>query len=316
MKTSADANGSVDPATTPSHASQGWPDDVIQEIFSSIVSSPLPGLVGLDSLAEMLDQEVRIRRQPRLHRLGKMLSGEGVFELWERHGRIDGAIDTEEGPIAFEHGQVCRPELDDVQSGPIGGAPPVVERLNETIRSLHKHCEPAEGLMALGETWICLDDLREFVRTEGVRLWHSVCPAERKDMLCRLPEGFAEFLRASRTGPSGAREGHRSAEADTDHSWINEAVRLEEEGSIEESLDMIFDTIDDWLLDGRFEECSSFLRVLEVETLTTPQLLTILTATLPARSALGDREEFFVRVRTTLQDRGEAADALLSGLNG
>lgn len=99
-------------------------------------------------------------------------------------------------------------------------------------------------------------------------------------------------------------------------SWLSEALELEAAGRSEEALDIIFGTFDDWLLDGNFAQCSTFLNTVSVDKLETSHLLTILTATLPARKKLPDRSSFFRRVRITLEQRGEDAESLLSGLEG
>ena len=84
--------------------------------------------------------------------------------------------------------------------------------------------------------------------------------------------------------------------------------------SREEILDDTFGTLDDWLCNGDFDLCSAFLDGSDVDELGTAVLLTILTATLPAKKKLPGRAAFFRRVRSTLQRRCGDAKSLLTGL--
>ena len=80
------------------------------------------------------------------------------------------------------------------------------------------------------------------------------------------------------------------------------------------SLDVIFDSIDELLLASRFDACDSALLLLPVASLTNAQLLTVLTATLQARSLLPSRTQIFDAVKVTLTNRGADVEAMLVGL--
>ena len=97
-------------------------------------------------------------------------------------------------------------------------------------------------------------------------------------------------------------------------NWLAKAIQLEASGQQEQSLDIIFDKLDDWLLAEDFDRCSSFLTDVQVDQLSTAQLLTILTVTYPAKTKLTTRRVFFDQVRKTLKARGENIASLLSGL--
>ena len=96
--------------------------------------------------------------------------------------------------------------------------------------------------------------------------------------------------------------------------WITDAINLERDGKTEQSLDVIFDHIDDLLLASKFEECASALDAIPVEQMTNAQLITALTATAPAQDRISTRRNFSYRVEAALRNRGANAGALLSGL--
>jgi len=85
-------------------------------------------------------------------------------------------------------------------------------------------------------------------------------------------------------------------------------------GKKEESLDLIFDALDDLLLKSRFKDCDEVLASIAADRLNNAQLLTVLTATLPAKSRLRSRADFVVRVEATLHKRGANVAGLMSGL--
>ncbi len=109
------------------------------------------------------------------------------------------------------------------------------------------------------------------------------------------------------------------------YPWLEEAIQLETDCKHEASLDAIFDALDNWLLEGCFELCDQFLlnaREHHLKRLSVAQLLTILTATHPAKEKLKNREDFFIRSHTELLRRytgladepREIVDRLLKGL--
>jgi hypothetical protein len=104
------------------------------------------------------------------------------------------------------------------------------------------------------------------------------------------------------------------APEDSHIDWISQSVELYQHGKKEESLDIIFDFIDDMLLSSRFSDCDRLLLQLSVEDLSNPQLLTVLTATLAAKEHLASRATFVDRVKSELGRRGADASRLLAGL--
>jgi hypothetical protein len=100
----------------------------------------------------------------------------------------------------------------------------------------------------------------------------------------------------------------------SDVSWIEKSIELYESGRKEESLDVIFDTIDEMLLALKFDECDLALSRLPVENLSNAQLLTVLTATLGAKEHLPNRSAFVNRVRAQLKRWNADVSSLLAGL--
>jgi hypothetical protein len=98
-------------------------------------------------------------------------------------------------------------------------------------------------------------------------------------------------------------------------AWIHDAIALAERGKKEESLDLIFDTLDGLLLKSRFTDCDEALASIAADRLSNAQLLTVLTATLPAKAHLPSRADCVRRVRSTLRKRGADVTGLMSGLD-
>lgn len=102
-----------------------------------------------------------------------------------------------------------------------------------------------------------------------------------------------------------------------ENDWISEVIRLSEIGKEDESLDVIFDNIDEMLLQGRFDDCDSAVSSILIRKFSNAQLITVLTATLPAKPKLGSRREIVRRIRSELSERTSpaVANALLRGLD-
>jgi hypothetical protein len=116
-----------------------------------------------ESLGKLLSDPNLTRRWQRVWELGpdlqvkkRMLSGSGVYEIWPT-GRIDGAIDTEAGPIPFEGGTICDPERVDIQSGPLNRWRTAVEEAESAIRFAYDRMRPREALRTIGQIWTQLD---------------------------------------------------------------------------------------------------------------------------------------------------------------
>jgi|GEM_PF-5265289 len=96
--------------------------------------------------------------------------------------------------------------------------------------------------------------------------------------------------------------------------WIEQAIELERNGKTEESIDVIFDHIDDLLLDSRFDECDEAIRAMPIDRMTNGQLITVLTATADAKMVLQSRADFYRRTKAALVAKSAHADNLLFGL--
>lgn len=86
---------------------------------------------------------------------------------------------------------------------------------------------------------------------------------------------------------------------------------MDGDGHRDAALDIIFDKIDDWLCEGKFDECDEFLGRLKVEIVPTLLLIGILTITYAAHDHLANRPRVFNRIRDIIFDRGQDADKLL-----
>jgi hypothetical protein len=106
----------------------------------------------------------------------------------------------------------------------------------------------------------------------------------------------------------GAPPGHYSI------NWIAKSIELYRAEKREESLDVIFDSIDEMLLESKFAECDAALSETPVDELSNAQLLTFLTATVAAREHLPSRNRFVGRVKSVLKQREADAPRLLAGL--
>lgn len=97
---------------------------------------------------------------------------------------------------------------------------------------------------------------------------------------------------------------------------FKDAIRLETKGLDCQSLDVIYRTIDNEMLAGRFYELDMFLRVLIELTadLSIDHMLGYLTITKAAADHLPGRINFFSKVKEELQSRGEDAETILTGL--
>lgn len=99
------------------------------------------------------------------------------------------------------------------------------------------------------------------------------------------------------------------------YPWIESAIAADRDQRKEQSLDIIFDNLDELLLDSKFQDCNAVLDSMPIERLSNSQLLTVLTATAAApREKLPARATFFVRTKEVIKSRGANAEELLVGL--
>lgn len=91
---------------------------------------------------------------------------------------------------------------------------------------------------------------------------------------------------------------------------------LQKAGDIEISLDYVFNTIDDLLIEGQFDLCNSLLDNIEIKELDINILIGILTITSEFKEKLYIRESFFQKVQDFIYDiySFEEAEQILAGL--
>jgi hypothetical protein len=87
-------------------------------------------------------------------------------------------------------------------------------------------------------------------------------------------------------------------------------------GKTSAALDLIYDSVDDLLRKGNFDQLDSMLAAFPIAELSVDMLLGILTATLPAKSRLPSRGKLFKEIEKTLKERNELEEGLLTGLEG
>ena len=274
--------------------------------------------VFADSLIAEFDEGKSLRDATRAanraSQHSRMLSGSGVLEVWKTSGLIDGAMDTEEGRIVFEGGRVFDHGDVDIQSGSVVRWEAALTHLHHAIEIVSDRQEPSRAVAILSEICAGLENTTHILAIHGQRVWEKIDPSVQPAVLGQLPAAFRDQLALRVTAQAPQKCEQTLGTKQIDHAWLVEAIQLEATGRSEESLDIIFEKLDDWLLGGSFDACSSFLADAPVNELSTAQLLTILTATLPACTKLPARATFFDRVRQFLRGRGEDADTLLSGL--
>lgn len=101
----------------------------------------------------------------------------------------------------------------------------------------------------------------------------------------------------------------RSAE-----NFMTRATKLEKLGRSDAALDLVYDSVDDLMHRGKFDSCASVLSGVNVANCSVDLLVGLLTATLPARSRIPFRTEFFEAVERELRRRGELDPGVLAGL--
>lgn len=127
-------------------------------------------------------------------------------------------------------------------------------------------------------------------------------------------EVVAEGLRLLRERvavESGTRANERGEAA---KSFIERANELDRRGRTDAALDLLYDSVDATIRQGRFAELDALLVGLCPADHSVDLLLGILTATLPARERLKSRKGFYRDVECTLTARGELDEGLLAGL--
>ncbi len=98
------------------------------------------------------------------------------------------------------------------------------------------------------------------------------------------------------------------------NSFIRHAQRLDAQRRTDEALDLIYDSVDQLLRSNQFPELDAVIAGVAVDECSTDLLLGLLTATLPARSKLPARKDFFRAIDRSLKTRREHEDGLLTEL--
>jgi len=80
------------------------------------------------------------------------------------------------------------------------------------------------------------------------------------------------------------------------------------------TLDLIYDSVDELMRQGEFQQLDALLAGLPVAEMSVDVLLGYLTASLPARSRLPSRNALYAKTEQTLKERGELEAGLLHGL--
>lgn len=99
-------------------------------------------------------------------------------------------------------------------------------------------------------------------------------------------------------------------------SFVDRASRLDSAGHSDAALDLLYDSVDEMLRRSEFARLDSILNNTAVADCSPNTLIGLLTASLPARSRLPSRKEFYAAVERALRQRGEYEDGLLTGLGG
>ncbi len=84
--------------------------------------------------------------------------------------------------------------------------------------------------------------------------------------------------------------------------WLDELYALIADDEIEQATDLLFERLDDLLLDGRLEECDHVLRRLEVRRLDSNLMIGVLSVTSGAVDELPYRAELLVKIRAALTE--------------
>ena len=99
-------------------------------------------------------------------------------------------------------------------------------------------------------------------------------------------------------------------------NFVERAVRLDKSGKTDAALDLIYDNVDSLLSNGKYEELDLMLKSVDADLLPTDILLGLLTATLPAKTKLPSRSNFFQLTEMQIKTRAEWEEGILTGLEG
>ncbi len=98
-------------------------------------------------------------------------------------------------------------------------------------------------------------------------------------------------------------------------SWIEDVYSLVKREEIDPAIDLLFEKIDDLLVDGHFTACDDILRAIDVSRLDTNLLVAVLSITVAAREHLPYRVRWLERATQRLMELSpDRIEGLLAGL--
>jgi hypothetical protein len=98
-------------------------------------------------------------------------------------------------------------------------------------------------------------------------------------------------------------------------AWFAEAIRIERIGDLSRALDIVYQTLDEWLYAGNDGEVAAFVKRQSPESLSVDMIIAILAMTRAAgEKVIPAREEFFERAWKSLGQRKRNPGELLAGL--
>lgn len=120
------------------------------------------------------------------------------------------------------------------------------------------------------------------------------------------------------TPTSAVRPTRRLGNMSRHNQVLTELYRLGKLGKTDAALDLLYDTIDDLLLDHQYAECEKYLREMDPEELPNTVLVGLLTITFAARNFLRERSNAYGRIARKLSQTmsPEQVAATLRGLEG
>lgn len=96
--------------------------------------------------------------------------------------------------------------------------------------------------------------------------------------------------------------------------WLTEFYKLSENKSYDQALDLLFIKVDDAMYADDWLGIDSMLQKIDINRLETNLLVGILTATLPGKSRLAERADFYQRARSKMMEL--AADRIVGLTSG
>lgn len=170
--------------------------------------------------------------------------------------------------------------------------------------------EDPTGLEALAleqaRYWTDLAELLAKVEAEAVRY-------SAKSESGKPASGTAEFSNEAQESFANLLNVSPTVETESER-FIEQARRLDEKRRTDAALDIIYDNINNLLTEGDYQRIDAILSALDPEPLSVDILLGLLTSTLPARTKLSRRRDFFSKVEEELRRREGWEKGLLTGL--